>query len=327
MLAYKVDTRTVRSAVELASHAPSVHNSQPWHWTIDRHVVHLNADLKRWLPATDADGRDLIVSCGAALHHLRVALVAVGLGAVVHRLPNPGEPDRLATFELRTGTATDADLGLAAAVIRRRTDRRPFCARQVSEGAQRELAGAAAAQGAILRMVGDEWSRAALLAAIREAEARQADVPGYATELATWTGGRAGDDGVLAASLPRDTAAGVPAARRFPAGDVGPYPDRRTDGAMLAVLGTASDDTLCRLRAGEALSAVLLTATTLGLATCALSQPLEIGSTRRTLRDDVLGGTLSPQLILRLGWPPTGPSLPATRRRPFAAGADVELDD
>jgi nitroreductase len=327
MLTYKVDRRTVRSAVELASHAPSVHNSQPWHWTLGRHLVHLSADLRRWLPATDADGRDLIVSCGAALHHLRVALVAVGIQAVVHRLPNPGEPDRLATVELNPGTTTDADLGLAAAVIRRRTDRRPFSDRPIPDDSWRELEGAAAAQGAILRMVGDEEARAALLAAIREAAARQADVAGYTTELATWSGHRAGDEGVPAANLLRGTAPGVPAARRFPEGDLGPHPDRRPDGAVLAVLGTASDDTLCRLRAGEALSAVLLAATTLGLAACPLSQPLEIGSTRRMLRDDVLDGTLSPQLVLRLGWPPAGPSLPATPRRPFAATATVEPDD
>lgn len=92
---------------------------------------------------------------------------------------------------------------------------------------------------------------------------------------------------------------------------------------MLAVLGTTSDDTLAQLRAGEALSAVLLTATTLGLATCPLSQPLEVGSTRRMLRDDVLGGTLSPQLVLRLGWP-TGPSLPVTPRRSVADTTIVE---
>ena len=91
MLTDKVDHRTVRSAIELASHAPSVHNGQPWHWTVGRRVVHLNADLTRWLPATDADGRDLTVSCGAALHHVRVALAAVGIRAAVHRVPNPGQ--------------------------------------------------------------------------------------------------------------------------------------------------------------------------------------------------------------------------------------------
>ena len=69
------------------------------------------------------------------------------------------------------------------------------------------------------------------------------------------------------------------------------------------VLGTGSDDRLSQLRAGEALSAVLLEATRLALAGCPLSQPLEVGPTRDVLRDDVLGGTLSPQVVIRLGWP------------------------
>ena len=83
------------------------------------------------------------------------------------------------------------------------------------------------------------------------------------------------------------------------------------------MLGTASDDTLSRLRAGEALSAVLLQATALGLASCPLSQPLEIGSTRRVLHEGVVDDTLSPQLVLRLGWPPVGPPLPVTPRRTY----------
>ena len=113
---------------------------------------------------------------------------------------------------------------------------------------------------------------------------QQTEVPGYETVLATWTGRRAADDGVPAANLLRRTAAGIPAARRFAEGDIDPYTADRKDGAELAVLGTASDDPLSQLRAGEALSAVLLTATTLGLGTCPLSQPLEIGTTRRMLR-------------------------------------------
>jgi nitroreductase len=326
MIRDKVEQRTVRSAIELAGHAPSIHNSQPWHWTVSRRVVHLTADRQRWLPATDADGRDLALSCGAALHHLRVALAAAGVHASVHRMPNPGDHNRLATLELTPGAATDADLELAAAVVRRRTDRRPFGNWPVPAESRHRLAAAAAEQGAILRVVDDGRSRSALLEAIRDAAARQRDVPGYETELATWSGHRTGSDGVRAANLLRRKAAGVPAARGFAPGDVDLDGPDREDGALLAVLGTASDDPLCRLRAGEALSAVLLMATTLGLASCPLSQPLEISSARISLRDDVLGGTLSPQIVLRLGWAPAGPNLPATPRRSFAHTATIEHD-
>ena len=181
-------------------------------------------------------------------------------------------------------------------------------------------------QGAIVRVVGHGRPRSALLEAIRDAAIQQRDVPGYETELATWSGHRAGSDGVPAANLLRRKAAGVPVARTFAPGDIHPDGPDREDGALFTVLGTASDDPLSRLRAGEALSAVLLTATTLGLATCPLSQPLEISSARLSLRDDVLGGSLSPQIVLRLGWAPAGPGLPATPRRSFAHIATVEHD-
>jgi nitroreductase len=324
MIINEVDQRTVRNTIELAQRAPSLHNSQPWHWTLGRRVVHLRADRDRWLPATDSDGRDLTVSCGAVLHHFRVALGAAGVRTTIHRLPSPGDADHLATLQLRPITPTAADLALAAAVIRRRSDRRPFGDWPIPEESRRELENAASGQGAILRVVEEAGPRRALMQAIREASARQQNLPGYATELATWTGRETGDDGVPAANLPRASRTGVRAARRFADGDIDTGSTAWQDAAVLMVLGTASDDTLSRLRAGEALSAVLLTATMLGLASCPLSQPLEIGSTRRLLRDEVLGDTLSPQLVLRLGWPPAGPSLPATPRRSFADIATVE---
>ena len=43
--------------------------------------MQLHADWDRHLVATDPDRRDLVLSCGAALHHLLVALAAQGLEA------------------------------------------------------------------------------------------------------------------------------------------------------------------------------------------------------------------------------------------------------
>ncbi|MDF3051341.1 MAG: nitroreductase, partial [Pseudonocardia sp.] len=79
MAAKMVGPRTVRTALELACRAPSVHNTQPWRWRLGDDTVALFADQRRRLWATDRDARDLILSCGAALHHLRVALAAAGV--------------------------------------------------------------------------------------------------------------------------------------------------------------------------------------------------------------------------------------------------------
>jgi nitroreductase len=272
-----VDRRTVRSALALAVRAPSVHNSQPWRFVLGRTSVHLHTEPARWLPATDPNGRDLHVSCGIVLHHLRVALAAAGIRASVTRLPNP---DHLAAIELHAGPPAEADLGLAAAITRRRTDRRRFADWDVPDAFVRELIGRAAEQGAVLRSAAAGHERSLLLAAINDAAAVEDDDPAYRAETVLWSG-------------------------------------RVADGAVLLVLGTASDDPLSQLRAGEAASAVLLHATDLGLATCPLSQPLEVDSARIRIRDAVLGGTLCPQLLLRVGWAPAGPELPATPRLPI----------
>jgi nitroreductase len=316
MIVDTVDRQTIRAAVELGSHAPSVHNSQPWRWRLEGRSLLLQADLRRWLPATDADGRDLVVSCGAALHHTRVALAASGVHAVVHRIPDPERPDDLAVLELSPHNPVDADLEHAAAILRRRTDRRRFSTWDVPDAMQAALTQRAAEQGALLRVVTGR-ARRTLEATLRDAAAVQDDTPAYRVETAVWSGVQSADEGIPAANLLAATP--DPAqARRFAPGRIEQQPADGPDGALLAVIGTASDDKLSQLRAGEALSAVLLHATLLGLATCPLSQVLEVDDTRRVLRDDVLDGAIAPQLVIRLGFPSSTVRLPATPRRPVA---------
>lgn len=316
MIDEDVDEQTVRSALALASRAPSVHNSQPWLWRYGNRTVHLVADLSRWLPATDAIGRDMVISCGAALHHVRVALAATGIAATVRRLPDPDAPDVLATLTLRARPASDADLRAASVITRRRTDRRRYSDWPVPTSLLEELTARAAAEGVVARAVDEAWGRAAVIDAVRIAAHQQRETDRCTTEAALWTARYAGDDGIPAANLLADAAGtGGGLARPFPSGTI--VQDPGDDGAALIVLGTASDDPLSQLRAGEALSAMLLHATDLGLATCPLTQPLEVGSTYRTLRDDLLGGRLAPQVILRVGWAPREP-LPPTPRRALA---------
>jgi nitroreductase len=312
-----IDESTVRKAVALASRAPSIHNSQPWRWVLGPRTIRLDADLRRWLPVTDVDRRDLVVSLGAALHHLRVALAAAGIGATVRRFPDPESPDHAAGVELSAAAPPDADAGLAAAITRRRTDRRRFTDWEVPTGFLEELMGSAALQGALARPVAAAGAQARLVDAIRAAAQAQEQQPGYRAETARWSGRSSGSAGIPAANLLRDpVGTGGGTARDFGEGLIEQPATGEPDGAVLLVIGTASDDPLSQLRAGEALSAVLLHATELGLATCPLTQPLEVGTTRRMLRDEVLGGTLSPQVVVRVGWAPAGPAIPETPRLP-----------
>lgn len=318
MISQHVDHGTVRSAVWLATHAPSVHNSQPWKWYLGGRSIHLYADPSRWLVATDTDRRDLVLSCGAALHHLQIALAASGVTATVHRIPDPHQPDHLAALEFQPAHGPVRALKLAAAIPHRRTDRRPFGDWPLPQAFLDQLIAAAADQGAVLRAIDGAEARNTVMAAIEEATAIQEDDPAYLTELALWSGVHAEPDGIPPTNLLRQTPGNATyPARHFCDGTVGPGEPGTADGATLVVLGTASDDQLSQLRAGEALSAVLLRATDLGLGSCPLTQPLEVAAARRHVRDEVLAGTLSPQVIIRVGWAPK-PALRATPRRPVS---------
>jgi nitroreductase family protein len=315
------DKSTVLGAIALANRAPSVHNTQPWRWMVGATSIHLMADQARRLPATDPDGRDLLLSCGAALHHLRVALGALGWRTVVHRLPNPGDPNHLAAVEVSTKTPSTEDITLAGAISRRRTDRRRFTSWPVPDGHLDLMVRRAGKAGALLVPVTDGLTRRQLTRSIDQAARRQEDDPAYIEELAAWSGrSRVTEDGVLAASSPSERRIhGDTTMRTFPTGTL---PEAETgrgerDCGELLVLATVADDLVSVLRAGEAASVALLTATSLGLATCPLSQALELAGTRALIRDQVLDGAAYPDLILRVGWAPTAaPPLPQSPRRP-----------
>ncbi|MEV0702792.1 hypothetical protein AB0I53_33405 [Saccharopolyspora sp. NPDC050389] len=139
---------TVRSALALACRAPSVHNSQPWRWKVAEHSVHLYLDSSRLLPVLDPTGREMVISCGAALNHARIAFAAEGWKLRVHRLPNPAQPDHLASIEFtRLDEVDEHVVTLAAAAATRRSDRRPVPARSGPGRGPRALARGRAAGG------------------------------------------------------------------------------------------------------------------------------------------------------------------------------------
>jgi nitroreductase len=313
------DEATLCAAVSLACRAPSVHNSQPWRWRVTGRTVDLYADRSRQLRSTDSDGRDLVLSCGAALHHLQVALAASGWLPRVRRLPDPRDPDHLATVEASDQVQDDRYVELAAAIPRRRAERRALSSWEVPAQHLESLAAAAQECGALLAAATDTEVRGRLVEAFVKAAARQNADPDYQAELSYWSGrGGFADDGVPAANT---LEIGQPADRTVRAFSAGEAVDGELDtdpesAGELLVLASTSDDLRSRLLAGEALSAVLLTATSTGLASCPLTQPLEVARTRRVICEDLLGGTWTPQVLLRVGWLPMslGP-LPETPRR------------
>jgi nitroreductase len=295
-----------------------VHNTQPWLWRVGENSVHLYSNPELQLHSTDPDSRDLMISCGIALNHCAVAFAALGWLAKVHRFPNPADSSHLGAVELEPYPATEVDIALAQAIPRRRTDRRQYSSRVVSDAYIALIGSRAARAGVMLRNVESLTHLSELVA---EAASRHAESSHYLNEISMWSGRYASHAGVPARSTPQlDPTTAIP--RRAFAGPALTEPlgvPPADDNAVVLALGTKDDDDLARLRAGEATSTVLLTATELGLASCPITEPLEITEIRDEVRGDVFGTSGYPQMLLRIGWAPVNAeSLPATPRRPLS---------
>jgi nitroreductase len=297
--------------------APSIHNTQPWQFRLRGDAIDVLIDRRRQLTTLDPDGREMLVSVGAAVFNLRVAVRTHGRDPRVRLLPDPAEPDLAATVDIgRTATEASTAQAFAAAIPRRHTNRRPFADRPVPFGILEELTGAATAEDAAL-LVADPALRSGTLSLTRTAENRLHANPRYRAELAGWTtpGGVGRRDGVPRQALgPRDAHGAIPLrdfalGHGYPTASVAFEPE-----PTLILLFTDGDTRTDWLRAGAALQRVLLTATLRGLAATPLSQLLEIPRLRSLLADSVTGQVA--QTILRIGYATT-PALP-TPRRPLA---------
>ncbi|MEU7755551.1 nitroreductase family protein [Micromonospora sp. NPDC049101] len=302
--------------VAAATLAPSLHNSQPWLFRVTGREVRVYADRSRQLDALDASGRELLISVGAALFTLRLALRAEGWRTTHVLFPEPDSPDLVARVLLdREAPPTEAVTTLAKAIARRHTNRWPFADSAVSADAIEVLTAAAADQGAALTIAGPV-TRNAILGLGHQAERRLRTSGRYRAELSHWTRPTSGrHDGIPAAAIgPWD------ALERMPIRDFGlvhPQPWRTSEffeaHPTIAVLATVGDGRHDWVRAGQALQNVLLAATRLGLATTPISQPVEVPAIRELLTDTAAGRWA--QMIIRIGY---GPQAAVTPRRPLS---------
>lgn len=311
-------TYALVQAARLAGFAPSIHNTQPWHWRVDGASMELHAERTRQLAVTDPDGRMLTISCGTALHHVRVALAAEGWAADIERVPDRDDGDLLARLTL-TGTVSVAPeaMRLLQTMRIRRTDRRPVAQTPVPAEAVAGVRWAAEAEGARLHVLAPD-DIVELAAAADQAQRTQSLDPTWTQELAYWAGGlRPGRLGVPDASIPSQPPSTTVPGRDFGHGGSLPVGPGHDKAAVYAILYGDEDSTPGWLRGGEALSALWLAAIELDLTVLPLSAAVEVPRTRLALRN-MLAGVGEPYLAMRLGMadpdhagPPHTPRLPA----------------
>lgn len=294
----------LRHVAQAAGLAPSVHNTQPWRFVAHSDVLELHADPSRQLRVLDPDGRQLRLSCGAALYHARVAARALGLDVQLRLLPDLADPTHLADLHFTPGRPPREDeVVLATAMLQRHTYRGAFEERPVPDAVVEVLRSMAAAEGTRLQEVASPDQLLELQVLLARADAAEERDERYRDELAAWVhddSSRA--DGILAGTA-GDAAGSSLRQRDFtlthPAEVDGSAP--RADRPAVVVLSTDDDEPRSWLRAGQALAAVLLRAADYGVQAQPLGQVTDVFAFRFGLRQ-TLGIQGMPQLVLRMGY-------------------------
>lgn len=287
-------------AASAAGRAPSVHNTQPWRWRVYDRWMELYADRERQLDVSDPDGRLLMISCGAALHHARVALAAEGWVAVVTRLPGAADPDRVARVELgdHIGVTPEA-MRQFQATLTRHTDRRPVTDEPVPIEDVAAIRAAAEGERVHLHVLPAEQVSELAVAATR-AETIEAADPVRRAEMTHWLRGPHPGTGLPDTVIPSHRPhTDVPVRDFGRPGTLPTGPDGDRFATYTVMFGDA-DTPAGWLRAGEALSAAWLTATERGVTVVPFSAVVEAAAPRAILRR-LLAGLGHPYLVLRLG--------------------------
>jgi nitroreductase len=302
-----------------AARAPSVHNTQPWRFRVGEFAIELYADPRRKLRA-DPLGREMLISCGAALFGLRLAVRSLGYLPVVELLPDPAQLQLLARVRLGAeAPMTARERQMLEAVPHRHTHRGPFGPGPLPAGLLAGLQHDALAEGATLAPVNPGIAYQQLADIVGAAGRRQTLDPVARADARQWTRDAADSarDGVPAHAFPASAGhqPGRLSQRDFDLGrGLGLLPAAGPPPAVTAVLLTPGDRRADWLHAGQALHRLLTHAASKWVFASLYTQPLEAAAIRELIQHRLaLPG--APQMLLQLGLTRTSRS---TARRPPA---------
>ncbi|MCB1532397.1 MAG: nitroreductase [Alphaproteobacteria bacterium] len=303
--------------------APSAYNSQPWYFTIDGDTLSLYADRRFALPVVDPDDRQLIMSCGAALYALRLAIRYFGYQEYTQLVPNPADENLIARVQMGdvASIPSEEEQALFYAITHRYMNRSAFKNMDVPKEILQTLEEAATKEGAWLHVCKDD-ERDVVAHFIAEGDQIQMASKNFRRELASWINERryVSGDGypdyarsfkeMMSSSKPRIL-------RRFETqpGQVVKDDEIAAGCPVLAIIGSEKGGTADRIYAGQAFMRVLLQAQASGLAVSTLNQPCEVPDLRLRLHDEIDHSSARPHYILRIGY--ADPVINHTPRRPL----------
>lgn len=303
--------------VRYATLAASSHNTQPWKFRIEPDRILILPDLSRRCPAVDPDDHHLYASLGCALENLLIAAQAAGLkGRYAY---DASAPRLRVDFEETASFRSD----LFEAIPRRQCSRTDYDGSPLSSEQLRRIEEAGHGNGVSVMLFTDSRQKDQIARYVAEGNTAQFGDAAWAEELKSWIRFNARDaarsgDGLYG---PVMGSPDVPrwlgmlfmrfafSAKRQNRKDV----RHIRSSAAIAVLYSEADDIPHWIEAGRCYERLALRATSLGLRTAFINQPVEVPGLRSRFADFLGIGKRRPDLIVRIG---RGPAMPRSLRRP-----------
>jgi hypothetical protein len=268
----------------------------------------LFADQSKTLTVSDPDGRELAISCGAALQFARLAARNLGHVGTIRLLPDPANPDLLAGLRLGGGTSpTAAEERRFKAITERHTNRTAFDTKVIPALDVERLSLLASVYGIRFAATSDEEVHERAASLVAEADLAQMSDAAHRRELARWVrpGRVAEGEGMSLSSFgasDRMTSVASAALKMLDlgAGTASTHERLVISSPWIGLIASTEDDVRSWLRTGMALADILLEITAEGLDCSFANQPIEVAEIRPKL-GAVMGIQGFPQMLLRVG--------------------------
>jgi nitroreductase len=299
--------------------APSGHNTQPWLFKINDDNIEVIADRTRALPVIDPDDKELIISCGAAIENMSIAMKYFGFKPEIFLMPDSGDNDLLARVKITIGyTPTEEEKKFFKAITKRRTNRRPFAEQMIDEILLNDFENLAMKEHTNFVIIKDEDTKKEILKLIEKGDRIQCENKSFCRELAQWihpnrTNSKDGIPGYAYGMNDLLSYAQPFFIGNLEWGSIQAGRDRNLvkGSPLLTVLECNEDNQTDWLYTGMSLTEILLKACSEGIAASYLNQPIEVNELNLEIRK-LLGLKGIPQLIFRMGY---GKEVKPTPRR------------
>lgn len=312
---------SIRDLIRYATLAANGHNTQPWLFRADERGIDILPDWSRRTPIVDPDDHHLFASLGCAAENLMLAAGARGRAGGIGFVAGDGGMVRVGL-----GKGPGGDPALFEAIPLRQSTRSEYDGSKVSNSDLSLLAAAAAVPGVDLILITDRGQMDRLSDLVIAGNAAQIADPAFVAELKQWlrfnpaSAMTAGDGlyGVASGSpsLPDWLGPRVFDQVFTAAGENSKYSRQIASSSGIAVFVAAQNNPEHWVLVGRACQRFALKATSLGLKTAHINQPVEVPALREDLAALVGLPGRRPDIVMRFG---RAPMMPWSGRRPVEA--------